>query len=74
MIRKAVTASAGHCSRLGANRASGKVPGWGQLHPRAGPTHWISRDGARVLRGDVIDTADELQRGFIEAMARASSE
>jgi hypothetical protein len=40
----------------------------------AGPTYWISRDGARVLRGDVIDTADELQRGFIEAMARASSE
>jgi hypothetical protein len=36
--------------------------------------YWISRDGARVLRGEVADTADELQRGFIEAMARAGAE
>jgi len=31
-------------------------------------------DGVRVLRGDVIDTADEPQRGFIEAMARPGAE
>ena len=37
-------------------------------------TYWISGDGARVLRGDVVDTADELQRGFIEAMARAGAD
>jgi hypothetical protein len=36
--------------------------------------YWISDDGARVLRGDAIDSADELQRGFIEAMARAGSQ
>ena len=37
-------------------------------------TSWISNDGARVLRGDVADSADELQPGFIDAMARAGSE
>jgi hypothetical protein len=39
-----------------------------------GAVYWISRDGVRVLRGEVADTADELQRGFIEAMARAGAE
>jgi hypothetical protein len=37
-------------------------------------TYWVSNDGARVLRGDMIDSAMELQRGFIEAMARAGAE
>jgi hypothetical protein len=36
-----------------------------------GAVYWVSRDGGRLLRGDVVDSADELQRGFIEAMARA---
>jgi hypothetical protein len=34
-------------------------------------TYWISDDGARVLRGDTLDTAEQLQSGFLEAMARA---
>jgi hypothetical protein len=33
--------------------------------------YWISDDGKRVLRGTIIPTAEELQDGFIEAMARA---
>jgi hypothetical protein len=38
-----------------------------------GATYWITHDGARVLRGDTVDGADELQAGFIEAMVRAGS-
>ena len=38
-----------------------------------GATYWISHDGTRVLRGDTIGGADELQPGFLEAMARAGS-
>lgn len=36
--------------------------------------YWISDDGQRVLRGTIIPIADELQGGFIEAMARAGKE
>jgi hypothetical protein len=36
-------------------------------------TYWVSDDGARLLRGDAVDTADELQPGFAAAMARAGS-
>jgi hypothetical protein len=36
-----------------------------------GAFYWVSFDGTRVLRGERPDHADELQQGFIEAMARA---
>jgi hypothetical protein len=39
-----------------------------------GATYWITGDGARLLRGDAVEIADELQRGFIEAMVRAGAE
>jgi hypothetical protein len=40
-----------------------------------GPTrYWISDDGARLLRGRIVASADELQDGFVEAMARAGKE
>jgi hypothetical protein len=42
-----------------------------------GAFYWISFDGVRVLRGDGPEGpeyADELQDGFIEAMARAGKE
>jgi hypothetical protein len=39
-----------------------------------GATYWVSNDGTHVLRGDTISGADELQRGFLEAMVRAGSE
>ena len=38
-----------------------------------GATYWVSNDGTRVLRGDMIGGADEMQPGFLEAMARAGS-
>jgi hypothetical protein len=39
----------------------------------AGATYWVSNDGMRVLRGDTIGGADEMQPGFLEAMARAGA-
>jgi hypothetical protein len=39
----------------------------------ASVTYWVSADGARLLRGEMVDGADELQRGFIEAMLRAGA-
>jgi hypothetical protein len=38
-----------------------------------GATYWITGDGARVLRGDAVEIADELQSGFAAAMARAGT-
>jgi hypothetical protein len=38
-----------------------------------GLTYRVSDDGARVLRGLLPDTADELQLGFIDKMVRAGS-
>ena len=35
--------------------------------------YWISDDGARLLRGRALADADELQPGFIDAMARAGA-
>jgi hypothetical protein len=35
--------------------------------------YWVSFDGARVLRGNEIGTADELQSGFVDAMERAGA-
>jgi hypothetical protein len=35
--------------------------------------YWITSDGARVLRGPLPDTADELQGGFIKKMLRTGS-
>lgn len=36
--------------------------------------YWITFDGVRVLRGGRRDFADELQPGFVDAMARAGAE
>lgn len=33
--------------------------------------YWVRSDGRKVLRGRTRDTAEELQPGFVEAMARA---
>jgi hypothetical protein len=35
------------------------------------PTTTDTQRANRILRGAMVDSADELQRGFIEAMARA---
>ena len=36
--------------------------------------YWITDNGARVLRGKIIATADVLQDGFVDAMARAGKD
>jgi hypothetical protein len=46
----------------------------GYLQLRAkhrGGFYWISLDGGRLLRGDELDTADELQPHFAQAMMQA---
>ncbi len=35
--------------------------------------YWVAYDGARMLRGDDIKTAESLQSGFISAMHRAGT-
>jgi hypothetical protein len=48
----------------------------GFLHlPAAnGNDYWVSLDGLRVLRGPELEFADELQPGFVEAMARSGAQ
>jgi hypothetical protein len=45
-----------------------------RLRSVLGAFYWISFDGRRVLRGESPDDPEELQPGFIEAMARAGRE
>ena len=35
--------------------------------------YWISADGDRLLRGHQLTDAEDLQAGFIDAMARAGA-
>jgi hypothetical protein len=41
------------------------------LHGANREHYWVANDGQRVLRGFTLTTADELQPGFLDAMARA---
>jgi hypothetical protein len=54
-------------------RASATAPLADSSGDGGGSTYWVSDDGTRVLRGDVAESADELQRGFLDAMVRAGS-
>lgn len=38
-----------------------------------GACYWVAFDGCRVLRGRTVMAADELQAGFVDAMARAGT-
>ena len=42
-----------------------------RLRAKLGGFYWIASDGARLLRGDELDAAEELQSSFTEAMAQA---
>ncbi|HZV03901.1 MAG TPA: hypothetical protein VE999_02315 [Gemmataceae bacterium] len=44
-----------------------------RLRSAARGFYWVAADGTRVLRGDDLDEAEELQAGFMEAMARAGA-
>lgn len=52
----------------------GTFGGFVRLRAVVGAFYWISLDGMRVLRGQDPGGADELQDGFVEAMARAGNE
>jgi hypothetical protein len=57
-------------------RASGSEVHGGYLRVTAadGSFYWIPFDGMRLLRGVICQRADELQRGFVDAMARAGAQ
>ena len=42
-----------------------------QLRARVGGFYFVVHDGARLLRGDTFEEAEELQATFAEAMAKA---
>jgi hypothetical protein len=44
-----------------------------RLARRAGGNYWLAVDGARLLSGETIVDAEALQRGFVDAMARAGA-
>jgi hypothetical protein len=56
-------------------RASQQRVAFGHIQLRAnrgGGFYWIPADGGRLLRGDDLEGAEELQPTFTEAMAQAS--
>jgi hypothetical protein len=67
---KAIAAGLVRTGRAAKSRAAGNF-----IRADGGDaTYWVSIDGTHLLRGDAVEIADELQRGFIDAMARAGSE
>jgi hypothetical protein len=42
-----------------------------RLRARIGGFYWVPIDGTRLLRGDDVDAAEQLQESFTETMARA---
>jgi hypothetical protein len=42
-----------------------------RLRSKIGGFYWVRIDGTRLLRGDDVDDAEQLQVSFTEAMARA---
>jgi hypothetical protein len=42
-----------------------------QLRARRGGFYWITADGERLMHGDALDSAEELQPNFAQAMVQA---
>jgi hypothetical protein len=53
--------------------AATRALGYICLRSATGGFYWVANDGALVLRGDNIKTAESLQVGFISAMERAGA-
>ena len=60
---------------IGTGRASAMRSVGGFIHVRAvtGPDYWVSHLGDALLRGEAPETAEEMQPGFLNAMARAGA-
>ena len=41
-----------------------------RVRSERGPVYWVSHSGNALLRGEASETAEELQAGFVDAMAR----
>lgn len=49
-----------------------EVPGHLRLRAsRGGGFYWIANNGSRLLRGDELDSAEEIQENFVQAMILA---
>jgi len=48
-----------------------RMHGFVYLEARAGGFYWIADNGFRILRGDSLADAEDLQPTFVEAMARS---
>lgn len=49
------------------------LDGFMRLDCRGGGFYWVSADGLKLLRGDALWGADELQPKFADAMERAGA-
>ena len=49
------------------------MDGFIRLLARGGVRYWVPFDGDRLLRGETLEDADELQLGFVDAMMRAGA-
>lgn len=59
--------------RTGRASDAQKSGGFIRLRATGGGFYFVAHDGVRVLRGDELDDAEELQQGFVAAMERAGS-
>jgi hypothetical protein len=57
--------------RTGRAASSEQIDDYIRVSRGDGEHYWVSYDGGRVLRGTRIGSAEELQAGFVNAMARA---
>jgi hypothetical protein len=60
---------------IGTGRASAmrSVGGFIRVRAVTGPDYWVSHSGDALLRGEALETAEEMQPGFLNAMARAGA-
>ena len=49
------------------------VGGFIRVRAVTGPDYWVSHSGDALLRGEAPETAEEMQPGFLNAMARAGA-
>ena len=50
-----------------------QIVGFIVLAARSGGFYWVTNDGHRLLRGDRLEDADDLQPNFVETMVRTGS-
>ena len=49
------------------------VGGFIRVRAESGADYWVSHSGNALLRGEAPETAEELQAGFVNTMAKAGA-